>query len=1390
MDGQQRVGKPGPDTSELAGQRGVEGELNGRAVENPQVEGRGMVSGISRPFTSVKNLFARKVYTSQEVELRADRQQLENPRASDADRAGVLDDLRSKLEGGDKLSDRSEKELLRMAGDTKIRPEDRLEIIDMLTQHFDAPFPDALLDGLCRLLSQGVETGEASTKLMGVVAFVTGNETSDPPTRRELTILSKMAKSLEKCPTEKRNPAVVINVCRSLDRIAQDPSLAGAHAKEVKGALRQVMGLYGDIGDCKDCDIADRSLAAKQLLKMSASGRYLFEVSLGRVPESVGLRIMGGILNSESGETRMQYAKDLLLGEDSGITQALIHLPRSETRSTFMECLLDIVSGDSQYSAEHRDTLNSLFVGLNQGGDRRSLDQLAFGARYDMAFARNEQLSLPERRKHENEALQAKQGILFLHHPDDMPEDIQAFADTGGVVLRACVDKLGDTDAHFSERLEAFKLLKEENKIGTGPNNTLRGSVEACRSFLSAALEEGNRSNFTPAELLELCSYSSDVKATLLQLVGCEDVALNAKELVTLAAQKLSPEDQQSIFEALIGRKNLSIEDRAHVVKQGVDVGNEKCRMELSRLRRKANMSDTPIADRFRIAEALLVNGFEDVGSIYTRISMDETVDIGSRIEAFKFVFEISRPNPDDVARFVELLIQAAQADELLLSPRAMVRLLYDAVGERAGDYLITPLLEALVVREELTVSDRVYIAARGVGLKNEACRMELTKLKQKAFDSETPPSVRMSIAQALEANREQGARGIYTRLIDDESVDVMTRIRAAKKVGRDGEARVASLLVEKLLSDDLSSGIAQPAATFRALVSNNLLSPDQRQKIADRFIVLADQSSDPRIKMLLPIFYEGFSRQDDPYPVYEQVMAVIDSDEFSMEEKYVLAFAPMAKIAGADKMYPDSPAVQKFLELGRQIFSDPSALPEGFLSQRDLRDAAYAMSYAADSLRLPEGDIHREVINDLKEYEKNAAFMQRRAQSAVHNPVVVGFSGEGVEPLNVRWNPGYIAKPLPKPDVPDVSYQDFQDWAAAYEAEVRGSDAALAEMKLMTDSRDIGFFMGDAKRKEFETYLDPSRVEGSFIDSKALALRRVVAHAQTLSDVPEEGEAISPRGKLFQQLLVNCRTCSTGFMDAVVVVDREISSESVATDAGFTEAGMQEQRKADAFTQEYYQASVERRQKLLDGDSVFTRTLAGEDPAKRLNQPVHQSWAVDGVLGKRVGVHIEGDRFEVDEYALRGNNVNKKLYNADPQAALDMFYQHYDVKTEVAHFKALWNEQMTADLDKAKDSKVVNDASFRLQVLNGKAEKGALTLAEQDEREALTARDLSGERKAIEARPSYGTFEKVQAFMGTGAMNEIFDYDYDDDTDEDIYTLNDRGVAMILMKMGALEAA
>ena len=1337
-------------------------------------------SGVFRhPFSSAKNLFARHAYTPQEMELRADRQLLEHPGTSPEERSAILAEIRGKLGGEEQISDRSQKELLRMAGDGKLHPEDRLEIIDMLTQDFDAPFPDALLDGLCGLLSQGVEADEASAKLMGVVDFVVGNETSDPPTRRELTILSNLAKSLEKCPTEKRNPAVVINVCRSLDRVAQNPALAGAHTKTVKGAIRQVVKLYSDIGGGSDFTAADRVHAVKQLFKMSESGRYPFEVSLGRVPEYTGFRIIGDILNSVSGETRMEYAKDFLLGGGASITQALAGLNRSETRSTLMACLLDIVNGDPQYAVDNRDALNSLFVGLSRGGSGRDIDQLAFEAQFDMAFAKNEHLSLSDRKSHENAALQAYRGITNEGFTGDVPAEVQAFADTGGVVFRSCVDKLAQEDAPFAERLEAFKMLKEENKIGTGLN-TVRGSVEACRVFLSAAMQESNRARFTTSELLELCSYSSDVKGSLMQLLGFENVALNAKELVALGAEKLSPADQQNLFEGLIARENLSVEDRAYVVKQGVDVGNEKCRMELSRLRRQANMSDTPIADRFRIAEALLVNGFEDVGSIYSRISADESVDTGSRIEAFKF---ISPLNTGDKARFVELLTQAAQAEELPLSPRAIVNMVYEKAGERYA----VPVLKALVGREELTVSDRVYIAARGVGLKNEACRMELTKLKQKAFDSETPPSVRMSIAQALEANREQGARGIYTRLIDDESVDVMTRIRAAKKVGRDGEARVTSLLVEKLLGDDLSNGVVESAATFRALVGNKLLNPDQKQQIIDHFKQLARCSSDPRIEMLLPIFYEGVSMQDDPHPVYEQAMAVMDSDDFSMEEKYVLAFAPMAKIAGADRTLGGPPAVQKFLELGRQLFSDPSALSEGFLSKTDFGAAAQAMSDAADLLRLPEDNIHREVIKDLYEYEKNAVFMQLRAQPAAHNPITARFSGEGVEPLNVRWNPGYIAKPLPKPDVPDVSYQDFKDWAAAYEVEIKGSDAALAEMKLMTDSRDLGFFMGDAKRKEFETYLDPLRVEGSFIDSKALALRRVVAHAQTLSDVPEEGENISPRGKLFQQLLVNCRTCSTGFMDAVVVVDREISDASASKGADLTEAGMRDQRKAEAFTNDYYQASVERRQKLLDGDSVFTRTLAGGNPAERLNQPVHQSWAVDGVLGKRVGVHIEGDRFEVDEYALIANNVNEKLYNADPQAALDMFYQHYDVKTEVAHFKALWNEQMTADLNKAKDLKAVGDARTRLTVLEGKAE---LSPAETNERDALNARDLTKEREAIEARPSYQTFEKIQALMGTGAMNEIFDYDYDDDADEDIYTLSDRGVAMILVKMGALEAA
>lgn len=1251
------VGKPQPDQSNIGKDRHVsEGAFSGRSVSSPQRENRGVLaSSILHPFTSAKNVYARHAYSAVEIELRADHQQLASNNTSREEKNVILGEIRERLGGDERLSPKSEKELLQMAGDKHLSPSDRLAILDALSTYFSnhgASFPDALLDGICAVMIEGVEGDENEAILMQVVGFVVGKESLDPPTERALKMLSKFAKSLQKCPDERMSPAVVLNVCGALDRLAKNPDFARNHGGALTRALVTVSSLYEKVASNEGVSAQDRMIAAKQLFAMGNESDYPREVSIGGHPLQKAASLMAGILSGINDPAeRRAMAKELLLLDTRSVAVAPMGM-RGESvdaRAVFAECLIDIAKEDKQYAAEHKGKLGFLVESL-LNPIRSDIEGLAFQGLFDVAFAKNEHLSLAERLNYEKSALDCERGITFKGMPDDVPEELRAFASTGGVVFGECVEKLKQEDIPFAERLEAFRMLESNGRIQGGYTIAARAK-EACQGFLEAAFREENRGQLSAQEWKRLVVYSSNRSEALVRLVGLEGVSLNVKNVVDLGLEILKEKDRDAFFQLVLDRDDLNFDDRLYAIVEGSKENNEVCRLALSKLKRDAMLSETPAPMRMKIARALGQAG---------RLG-------------------------NDIREFID---------------------------------------------------------------------------------------------------------GIYLRLGMDPSVDPNIRIKAIKSIyrplSRVQQENVAEIFVDELLSMDLSD-VVKPAQIYMSLMQTHILDEQSRNRIIEHFSACARDSGDSRLQTLVPVLFGGLSPTMDLDSVLDQAMAVMDSDTYTLEEKYLLAFLPLSRMANEEKLQDRNGVMQKFLDLSAEIFADPSVLPEAFLSEVAFRLASLAVGSVVNALKLPGDSSYRELAKRIMQYSQNAGFMQRRAHAVVHNPRVASFSGDGKDTLRVRWSPAFIEKPLPKPDVPDVNYDDFKAWAAAYRAEVESNSEALEQMKLMTESGDLSFFMGDANRKEFETYLDPQRVEGSFVDPTALALRQIIAYANTLSDTPAEGEVISPRGLLFQQLLVNCRTCETGFMDAVATVARDIPKVAGADVSGvaLSEAEMREQRKADALSDAYYQASVKRRQDVLDGDSVFTRTLAGNEPDERLNQPVHQSWVMGGLLGAHVGLRTEKQSFWVDPYARVGNNVNKTLYKMEPQDALDRFYEHYDVNREVAHFKDKWNEEMAADLKKSQDLQAIGSDISRLMALNGKEQ---LTAAEQEEKAKLEARDLQKERENIEARPSYGTFDKIQSLMGTARMGEIFDYDYDEDADEDIYTLNDRGVALILIEMGVLE--
>ncbi|GAB4282481.1 MAG: hypothetical protein Tsb0018_10720 [Opitutales bacterium] len=310
------------------------------------------------------------------------------------------------------------------------------------------------------------------------------------------------------------------------------------------------------------------------------------------------------------------------------------------------------------------------------------------------------------------------------------------------------------------------------------------------------------------------------------------------------------------------------------------------------------------------------------------------------------------------------------------------------------------------------------------------------------------------------------------------------------------------------------------------------------------------------------------------------------------------------------------------------------------------LINAKDSMANAAQAVGMNPDDPRANTIQDLHYYTRMShlpSLIERRARPVYHTPQALTFETEDVDPIKVRWSPAYIGKFLPKPRIPDVSHQDFQAWATQFENELQGNQAAQDQLKAMADCK-LSALMDASKRREFIEFLQQSKVEGAFVDPIALSLRRIVEHGQSLSDEVTPPDVISPRAQLFQQLMVNCMTCQTGFKDGIELTARHlpasIESEDSDTDLHLSEAEMRTQRSKNELAAEYWDASVKRRKALLEGNSNFTKDILEQSHDKRVKESPHQSWAMDAILGKRTGLHTEGERFWADTYTYGGGRT------------------------------------------------------------------------------------------------------------------------------------------------------
>lgn len=261
--------------------------------------------------------------------------------------------------------------------------------------------------------------------------------------------------------------------------------------------------------------------------------------------------------------------------------------------------------------------------------------------------------------------------------------------------------------------------------------------------------------------------------------------------------------------------------------------------------------------------------------------------------------------------------------------------------------------------------------------------------------------------------------------------------------------------------------------------------------------------------------------------------------------------------------------------------------------------------------------------------------------------------------------------------------------------------------------------------------------------------------------------------------------------MDAVEVTERMIPSgkNEEGEDSnvqGLSEEEMQSQRRRDALLADYSLESIKRRETLLDGGSSLTKRLAGNKLPRFGDEPTHRSWMMRALLGNRIGVRSEGEAFKVEPYARRGGGyvISKKLYNTDPQEALDAFYQHYEVEKEVAHFRDRWNGQIKRDAELGEEVKGIKDQISRRNRLQEKARSsdGGMSAEESAELETLEAQNLNEKLKEVRSL-RYNCHSKLVAVLGKDAGNA---FDYDDDFNPT--DLNDYGVVLVLVKLGVLE--
>ena len=380
--------------------------------------------------------------------------------------------------------------------------------------------------------------------------------------------------------------------------------------------------------------------------------------------------------------------------------------------------------------------------------------------------------------------------------------------------------------------------------------------------------------------------------------------------------------------------------------------------------------------------------------------------------------------------------------------------------------------------------------------------------------------------------------------------------------------------------------------------------------------------------------------------------------------------------------------------------------------------------------------------------------------------------AGEGGYRLQGR----YLQMVMPVPseeDMPKASYEDLKELQEHLRAALATASLETKKLLLQTDDDTAVDHKIDIMLQSFDTAIGLGVVKGWMKPQVGGGFNRTAYELQFLVEMIHKeleawqeaggahGQELSKPAANMYQLMVNMMTCPSGKQAGVRLSAQENGVSSPKSDALLKgQLSSQVQGALDSqeegflalqstimdFVGDAYDIFQGFKSNLLDGDSDFIKKMTESD---LVSQPSHQRDYAFLVLGKSLGLMVEGEAVPVD---LHAGTIHERLRNASGEdllkACLEQSVGGNNITDAlIATFAKHWFEEIEAGANQSNPSK--------------------------------------------EAGEKYGDFIKFVGVIGLNAV-DVFDFDEVEDEDGDFNTvltaLKPQAVAVMLEHLGILK--